>query len=247
MASILTSVHLPDANGMPADDTINTFITGSTGGSGVGVMDAIDGALPHFYNTAPAGGMNELAHYMALSLDRTANACTMVHYLLAAGAAVDPGIGNHLGAPARITHWTLGAGGAGSADIPRECAAVLSLYADLSGLAEDVPGGAPGPVGDTHPRARHRGRLYLGPFQANAVGSGANGPGINAALRDTATTAARVFALAISAALEGLAWRVWSRKNGLAPVIVGGWMDDAWDTQRRRGIGASTRTAWTVA
>ena len=39
-------------------------------------------------------------------------------------------------------------------------------------------------------------------------------------------------------------WAVWSRHDALARAVVGGWCDDAWDVQRRRGEVAVVRTTF---
>jgi hypothetical protein len=39
---------------------------------------------------------------------------------------------------------------------------------------------------------------------------------------------------------------VWSPSNGDAVPVTDGWVDNAWDTQRRRGIDRTARSTWTV-
>lgn len=95
------------------------------------------------------------------------------------------------------------------------------------------------------PQARRRGRIYIGPLSASAM---------NGAVPATA------FLTAINTAMKGLAdagnptanwtWCVFSRR-GIAPPappnaveIIDGWTDNAFDTQRRRGVRATTKTAW---
>jgi hypothetical protein len=245
MTAILVSVHLPDVNGIPKDDTINTFVIGGLGASVAGQADITDAHIPTFYNGIVSPSGNKICQFLASNLDRTANACHMDTYTLTSvpdsTVPVLP-----MGSPFRRTTFTLGALLGPQVDLPRECAAVLSLHGNLVGLAEDTPGGVAGPGGDTHPAARKRGRIYLGPLNDLGMGAGANGPGLNALFRGVATGAAKTLADDIAAALEGLSWSVWSRVSHTLAPVLGGWMDDAFDTQRRRGIGASTRTLWAV-
>lgn len=37
-------------------------------------------------------------------------------------------------------------------------------------------------------------------------------------------------------------WRIWSPTNNNSVLIDNGWVDNAWDTQRRRGVEATART-----
>lgn len=249
MTALLAAVHIPDLNGIPKDDTINTFAFDVPGASVSGMTDVLDVQLPAFYNTVPTGsvGTFSLSGYMASNLDRGANKCHVVYYVLSpvGGTAHVPVL--PLGAPVHVLPFTLRQLAQGTGDLPRECAAVLSYHSSLTGLAEDTPGGVAGPRGDAHPAARHRGRIYLGPLSNNSLGAGTNGPGLSDNLRDVATKAAKQFLItAASTALEGLAWSVWSRTNNLLTPIIAGWMDDAFDTQRRRGILASVRTAFSI-
>jgi hypothetical protein len=105
---------------------------------------------------------------------------------------------------------------------PEECAIVASFH------------GAP-PV-----TPRRRGRIYIGPLGAGALSS------------VTATTPQQVIAAVrtqICSSMSALAaanvgWSVYSpTADDLIPV-VGGWCDNAFDTQRRRGMKATTRTTW---
>jgi hypothetical protein len=39
-------------------------------------------------------------------------------------------------------------------------------------------------------------------------------------------------------------WGVWSKVDGVVRPIVGGWIDDDFDVQRRRGTDAQGRVVW---
>lgn len=106
--------------------------------------------------------------------------------------------------------------GASNVDLPEEVAIVLSLEAEP-------------PI-----TPRRRGRLYIGPLNATAVGGG------------TTTTPARVDVQARQALVQaatrvldgnasGAAWVIYSPTSGLSPSVATGFCDDAFDTQRRRG------------
>jgi hypothetical protein len=91
---------------------------------------------------------------------------------------------------------------------------------------------------------RRRGRLYLGPF-SSASGDGLTGRPASA-LRTTLATAAEAARVAFGATTVG--WHVVSQPKPTDPMtsaaVTGGWIDDAWDTQRRRGGQPSARLIW---
>lgn len=112
------------------------------------------------------------------------------------------------------------------AELPSECAIVLSFE---------------GSKAAGFPQARRRGRVFLGP-----VLSSANSAGRPSAATITAiTTAASAFKTAINALPSDTQWAIWSPSDGNAVEVVSGWVDNSFDTQRRRGIRTNSRTTWT--
>lgn len=109
-----------------------------------------------------------------------------------------------------------------STPLPREAAICVSFRSD--GL----------------PAARNRGRMFIGPLNAEAV--------------DNQLGTARVAAGAVSGATEGLKrfclrllaidahLCVWSRTAASVSRVTQGWCDNEFDTQRRRGLRATQRT-----
>jgi hypothetical protein len=237
MVAVLAEVHLVDNNGMPADDAINTFVFQDSAAlsDAAGLAGDVNPFLQAFYNTgAPA-----LCNFISTSVARGAGVTKTVFYELAVTGSVTPRL--PLGGPISTVTWTLGAGV--GPDLPREVAAVLSFAGPHAGIAEDVPGGIPGPKGDTHPAARHRGRVYLGPLTTGTSGPGVNGPGLTVAFCGFAAAAAGTMMGAIDGIAGGThSWCVWSRKDDHLYPITQGWMDNAFDVQRRRGIKATVRT-----
>lgn len=112
-----------------------------------------------------------------------------------------------------------------AAALPTEVALVLSIQATpQSGM----------------PQARRRNRKYLGPFGV----TGNENPGRpSEPLRRTVAAAAKQLLLEAQASASW-GWRVHSPTNNADYEPVGGWVDNAWDTQRRRGLGSTTRTLW---
>lgn len=116
-------------------------------------------------------------------------------------------------------------GASRSTSLPTECAVVCSFQAErLAGTNQ----------------ARRRNRIYLGPFStaANANGVVQNGVRIN-------INAAALALSQVSDDENGWGWRIWSPTDQQAIIVNDGWVDNAWDTQRRRGISSEIRSTWT--
>jgi hypothetical protein len=92
--------------------------------------------------------------------------------------------------------------------------------------------------------ARCRGRLYMGPFN-----EAANTTADSTRSRPASTLVGNLVngAVALAAALDPLLWVLYSSADGVPKTIVSGWVDNAWDTQRRRGNVPNTRTPYTIA
>jgi hypothetical protein len=123
-----------------------------------------------------------------------------------------------------------------STHIPEEVALCLSYYTD-----RNLPS--------------HRGRLYIGPFNGSALGTGgaAGRPSTNLTTALTAG-AARLIPIGFPAIDYGgltnpagvpssvtTAWALYSPKLATFAAIEHGWVDDEWDGQSRRRVEASTR------
>lgn len=108
-------------------------------------------------------------------------------------------------------------GGSPGVAHPSEVAMCLSY--------ETTPGGG-------IPQARKRGRVYLGPF-VNNTGTGLpNRP--DAEFRSSVVRRAQKLAASWHL-IDGFTWSIYSPTLDQAFPVVRAWMDDAWDTQRRRG------------
>lgn len=93
---------------------------------------------------------------------------------------------------------------------------------------------------------RGRGRVYLGPFGTLANDSSSGRP--SSTMRTAIRNAAQVL-LDASSTSPGIDWVVMTQAAGPATStpVHDGWIDDAWDTQRRRGIAPSLRSVYTLA
>jgi|SRR5688500_574510 len=113
--------------------------------------------------------------------------------------------------------------GAGDA-LPSECAIVVSFQGSkASGINQ----------------ARRRGRNYVGPLTVTTNAGGRPTPAAITTIRDAAAAL-----LAASVAAAGWSWVVWSPTSVAAVPVASGWVDNAFDTQRRRGVDAITRSTF---
>lgn len=99
-------------------------------------------------------------------------------------------------------------------------------------------------TGDPPITPRRRGRIYFGPIAANTdtEASATNPSRPVAILIQDLMKAGRELA---SYPTTTIGWSIHSSvPNDNYVYITRGWVDDAWDTQRRRGPDASTRTTW---
>lgn len=106
------------------------------------------------------------------------------------------------------------------------------------------------------PIARRRGRIYIGPVAASAGEISGARTQPNSTFRANLASAATALA-GITGPPDAL-WSVfspttagpppWSEsvlENSFFPILSG-WIDNAWDTQRRRGQAATARTTWSA-
>jgi hypothetical protein len=141
-----------------------------------------------------------------------------------------------VGPPINIFDFTWTTSTAGT-PLPLEVAVVLSLHADLTGIPEHS--------GTTRPRARRRGRLYIGPLNTSAIDVYTTSPKVPRVAAQFMSDL-QVATKALSTALGAGMWSVASRVEHDAAAIVGGFIDDRPDVQRRRRPDPLSRNTFTI-
>lgn len=215
-------------SGLIKDRVVNTF-TFRTPGDFIDPVDAgnIRAALEDFYNTAHGTAGRSLGSWLSTSLSRTVKPIYRFYDITADLAGTPAGSPLFtLNALANLANNVSGEG------LPAEVAYALSFRGDFGADVEFAAG--------SRPRARDRGRIYFGPLGLDAVVTG--GPGVkanpSAGLKDSVLQAGAF--LRDEATTE---WVVWSRAGAkVTPVTVVS-IDDAFDTQRRRGEAPTAKTA----
>lgn len=212
---------------LPEDAYVNDFVfrlgAGSSAPSNTQIDDIFN-VIDGFYNDTQAGG-DKVASYLGEAINRSATHELQAYSLLSGGS------------PIRTADW-LGpdSPAAANTNLPTEVAGVLSYHADLSGSLEES--------GATRPRARRRGRLYIGPLTSQATTPTDDNPLLSAGFTQVLRQAA--VAMSDAAVTAGWTWRVASRADATTREVVAGWTDNAPDTLRKRGRSASLRVVWTA-
>jgi hypothetical protein len=227
---MLVDVILASTSGMVKDEVINSFVflTPSTPPSNSDIT-AAQAAIIDFYNTVSVTNGITVANFLGTQLSRASNACRLNYYNLTGHLSGSP----H-GSPIATNTFTLGAAQSGETNMPAEVAGVLSYHSDLTDLQQEL--------GSTRPAARARGRIFLGPLNtlARTIDGTTHQVTLSGGFRTSVTDAGARLILT-----SGVGWAQWSRRNALVLGVVGGYVDDSFDTQRRRGVAATLRTTFT--
>lgn len=88
--------------------------------------------------------------------------------------------------------------------------------------------------------ARRRGRIFCGPLQAAVVGGSRPLPNLITATLDLGE------ALAAVGSAQGSTWMIYSPTDGTSAAIATISVDNAWDTQRRRGLSPTERAVRSI-
>ncbi len=228
----LVTVELTASSGLARDSCLNSFAV-KTDPAWNPATQLGDVTIPimQFY-AQPSAGF-QVGQFISNAMSRAAGAVKMKVYNVAGVLNGQP----H-GSPIAQDTGTLPAPISG-AQLPAEVASVLTLRSEGWALApvEAPDGGDPGVALD-RPKQRYTGRIYVGPLNVTAQdSSGAKvGTGFQQYMRES-FNATRDLLVGY-----GHAPCVWSRADGIFREVTHVQTDDAFDTQRRRGISPTLRT-----
>lgn len=250
MPFVHVKAELQRVGGASEDLVVNTF---SFGHATMPVGELADNAIEcvgRFYNIG-VGGHLAVGQWISNLISRTEN----VHLLKAYDISVahipiererpdgstyfGPG---PMGSPIRETATSLIAPAAGDA-LPAEVSACLSYTAPLiAGEGEEAPPAELGGPG-IRPRARKRGRLFIGPLVDVALVAVPQDMQLSQTIRESLLSALDNELINNA---EGIDFVLWSRVTGFMHVVSGGWVDNAPDTVRRRGARSTGRSTFNL-
>lgn len=232
------AVKLPYQSGLPEDVAINDFYftNDDPGTTQAADIAAIVTRLTNFYTVTPSGGSIAIGKLLGIQVDHGANKAKFLTYV-GDGPSTPPA---DWGTPVSTNSWTVPAIVTASG-LPAEAAVCLSFHADLTDIPETEVNPDPPPA-IIRPAAHRRGRIYFGPCYAGLISN--EGANQDARITSSRRTDFAKAMLALFTANTSLQWVVQSKTAGEFFPVVGGYVDDAFDTQRRRGSAPGVRTVW---
>ena len=214
-------VKIPRRSGIARDTALNTFYVDQATPAA-----SVETALSAFYTHVATGATTQLSGYFQNSIALTPWEIDVYELPTTLTGPTGP--------PIDIRHVT-GTVSFAASVMPAQVSAVLSYHA----LYDSVPEHAPG----ARPRARYRGRVFIGPLSANGL-TNSSDPNQECRLTNTFMNDLGAAAKAFATACGGH-WMVFSRKNAAVYPVIGGWADDDPDIQRRRRVDKLNRIPWT--
>lgn len=218
MPDYKVQVVFPNVSGLPRDVSVNTFCFSGSSASVPLDVTLIGGLLESFYNDTY--GVGSISDYLSARLDRTVDASINFYNM-----SDPPGSG-----PVGTWPFTLGAA-ADDTSLPAEVALCVSFFAVLD----------PARPGTT------RGRIYLGPLSVVSGVAGADDPARpGSTFIEVVHDAAEALGQAANTS-SSVNWQIHSRATATLNEVIGGWVDNEWDTQRRRGLDSTARSVWSAS
>lgn len=224
MPTIHSTVTLPHRSGLARDNVINSFTFDTNDPADATIFDEIRDALEEFYTATSDVVLVAVGRYINSSISRSSAPIVRMYDVsahLGGGPAGSP-VGTRAFSAALPNSAT-------ETGLPNECAICLTMAADFGSDVEFGPG--------TRPRARDRARVYIGPLNGTAAQTtlGITKPDVDCRT-NIAESGARLARRLSTANVV-----VWSRAAASTKPVTHVWVDDAFDTQRRRGERPTSR------
>jgi len=241
--TVLMAAELQLATNIAADRIVNTFCVVGDTGELLENAQAVADAITDHYSDAPATpGISTINEYLSDDLVRgsAVNAIKMYD--------IDDHLdGSPHGSPIWENTWILPTIGMGGTSLPHEVAVKCRLEAFGRAAAPvETPDGPDAGTAVDRPQQRLTGGVYYGPLQSVAVTQADGFARPAPTFRMVVVNAIKDINADLDA-LPTIAYLgVWSRKNANVHKVEFAKVDDAFDTQRRRGIKPSTATSLDV-
>lgn len=235
MSGALVTVTMDRVSQVPKDRIVNTWAINQYVPDGGTDDQALLSAFTQFYATDPTGQTASVSEFFGHSLSRAAGDAVFRLYDL--DGHLD---GSPHGSPVSIKNHQIDVADVTQTPLPDEVSVCLTLEGTNRSST-------PVEVGTTRPMSRRTGRVFLGPLNTKAV-----------AVVDGYARVATAFTSVVLAALGDLQddvqavqpaadLGVWSRKDAEIYAIEAAYIDNEFDTQRRRGVTATSRTRVLIA
>lgn len=225
MKLLHSTVTFEHVDGLPRDRIVNTFNfvsdTDLTDGEVTDVGDEIEA----FFNATDAVVDVAVGTYISPGVSRIVKPVVR-HYFM--DGHLD---GKNAGSPHLVQTWGAPLVGASGTALPAEVACALSFHSEYNLSVEFGAG--------TRPRARKRGRIYVGPLNQSALTTSS----LRAIPAIAFTTRLADAGVRLRDSTMTAKWAVWSRTAQTMFPVTGLWVDDEFDTQRRRGERALSRVS----
>lgn len=220
MPNALVTVTLPYKTGIPRDVAVTTWAFQHDGFPGR--LFDIANAVIEWWNTPVSPSTEKVASYISPAVDRPN--CVLEIYDITSLPS---------GPPVWRETFALASAATSAGPLPLEVALVNTVVGD-------------GPV--SVPIRRRRGRQYIGPFSADAIGAKDDNdlPRPASGLVNTMVAASFRLSAYGDGSTPPFRWCVWSRKSDTLTEVKSGWVNNEWDTQRRRGADETARTTWSI-
>lgn len=222
-------------SGLVIDDVVNNLHFETTQVAAVPATAlALAGAIAAAHYDATGGGQF-LETYIGSGISRVNPPTIKVYDDSAPGSPL-----------AEATQLAMRAANGGGYNLPREVALCLSFRAEYQNALEQGPDDADPDFAPERPRSRRRGRIFEGPWTTQTVQLGDSPRPINNIMLSLLDYGSKLFAIRNNAAFLGLGleWVVLSKETVGGPTtkpVRFAYVDNEWDTQRRRGLKATTR------
>lgn len=214
--AIHVGITLPNVSGLAVDEFETSLNYQTVGVDSAGVSALI---AAFFNNTSTHAAP---ASYINGSVSRSA-LCKIAYYDVTAHLDGSP----H-GAPFQVDTFTMGAQAGSTKNLPTQLCATLSYYSELD------PGGTT--------TGRHRGRMFIGPLTDGVASLSVGDPRLTTAFCEDWTAALATLANAMDVLTNPKVLSVWSRANAGMESAIACFMENRFDTQRRRAVAATART-----
>lgn len=247
MSDLLATITMPHVSNLPRDAVSNNLAFHTVGDFDQGDIDAINDVIKDFWLTPVGAFPIALGRFLGNGISRAANACTIKIYDITdkLGYVIDPVTGkkklpNH-GSPVNVDAFTLPVVGQDNT-LPEECSIVVTLRAEgWEDAAVEAPDNGDIGTETNRPRQRFSGRFFVPPLNLGHLemdnGKARPSSGTLNQLRDSMVRLANDVD-------DGTGIRhlcVWSRMDATLRTVTHVETDNAWDTQRRRGVQPSLR------